>query len=1066
MPNAWNDGAGPGFRLARFEVFNWGTFHGRVWKLEPGGENSLLTGDIGSGKSTLVDALTTLLVPPRRITYNKAAGAEARERTFYSYVRGEFRSVSNELTGGAQAQALRGDDSYSVLLAVFADPPARREVTLAQVFWLKPGERNPQRFYVVAPAALSIAGDFSDFGTDIQKLRKRLRGNRAVALFDSFEEYGGRVCRELGIPHAQALELFYQTVSMKSVGNLTEFVRHHMLEADDTAERIRTLISNFENLNHAHDAVVRARDQIERLTPLIADGVHLTSLEDGIAALRGARHALEPWFAGHRAHLLEARIAELEFEQAKCTGQLEGHKARLQALSRERADVQAAIERHGGGRLRELEARIAPLLAERERRREDESAYRRLCGALELKPGTTLEAFLTTARTAQARRTEFDSSKADLDRQAIDKAVEFREHGERDQALSREIQSLETRADNIPAETIRIRDALAEAVGVESGELPFVGELLQVRREEAAWEGAMERLLHGFALSLLVPDALYASVSHYVDATHLRGRLVFLRVRDEPARTAAPRASSPDAVARKLSIKPDSAFYTFLERTLAEQFDHVCCDSLEQFRRLPKAITLNGLIKARDHRHEKDDRFRLDDRSRFVLGWDNRAKLKALREEQKELRRRMLAVTSERDAMRREAGALEQKLRAAERLLELTDYARIDWRSVAADIARLEEEKRALEESNDLLKTLRARQEELNRAYADEDLKRDALGKRSGALETQLTSAVAERGDAQALEAGLDLEARRTAYPLLEEWRERALSDRPFELRLLDSQQQTMRERHAGEDRRRRQDRGAAAREHRRADAALQGRVSGGHRGDGRAHRGAAGIRRRLKALTDDDLPRFEARFKELLNKDTINGMAAFQAQLQRRRQEIQQRIRIINARSPDRVRSRAGTLHRARQRCTRPTPTCATSREPAGLHQRSATTSGEQYTEQKFLQVKAIVERFSGREGQTELDARWRAKVTDVRNWFVFSRHRALARRRHGARALPDSGGKSGGQKEKLAYTVLAASLAYQFGLERSEHARSSFRFVVIDEAFGRGSDESRAMASSCSGS
>ena len=58
------------------------------------------------------------------------------------------------------------------------------------------------------------------------------------------------------------------------------------------------------------------------------------------------------------------------------------------------------------------------------------------------------------------------------------------------------------------------------------------------------------------------------------------------------------------------------------------------------------------------------------------------------------------------------------------------------------------------------------------------------------------------------------------------------------------------------------------------------------------------------------------------------------------------------------------------------------------------------------------------------------------------------------------DSGGKSGGQKEKLAYTILAASLAYQFGLEileqRGETRSRSFRFVVIDEAFGRGSDES----------
>ena len=38
----------------------------------------------------------------------------------------------------------------------------------------------------------------------------------------------------------------------------------------------------------------------------------------------------------------------------------------------------------------------------------------------------------------------------------------------------------------------------------------------------------------------------------------------------------------------------------------------------------------------------------------------------------------------------------------------------------------------------------------------------------------------------------------------------------------------------------------------------------------------------------------------------------------------------------------------------------------------------------------------------------------------------------------------------------VLAASLAYQFGLEWGAQRSRSFRFVTIDEAFGRGSDES----------
>ncbi|MFC3609120.1 ATP-binding protein [Stutzerimonas tarimensis] len=80
-----------GFSLHALEVYNWGTFHGRVWRFPVGGDNALLTGDIGSGKSTLVDAVTTLLVPAQKIAYNKAAGAEAKERTLRSYVLGFYK---------------------------------------------------------------------------------------------------------------------------------------------------------------------------------------------------------------------------------------------------------------------------------------------------------------------------------------------------------------------------------------------------------------------------------------------------------------------------------------------------------------------------------------------------------------------------------------------------------------------------------------------------------------------------------------------------------------------------------------------------------------------------------------------------------------------------------------------------------------------------------------------------------------------------------------------------------------------------------------------------------------
>ena len=118
--------------------------------------------------------------------------------------------------------------------------------------------------------------------------------------------------------------------------------------------------------------------------------------------------------------------------------------------------------------------------------------------------------------------------------------------------------------------------------------------------------------------------------------------------------------------------------------------------------------------------------------------------------------------------------------------------------------------------------------------------------------------------------------------------------------------------------------------------------------------------------------------------------------------------------------------------------------------------TEDTEYSQSKFLQVKCIIERFRGREGTTELDRRWTAKVTDVRNWFVFSASERWREDEREHEHYTDFGGKSGGQKEKLAYTILAASLAYQFGLEWGETRSRSFRFVLIDEAFGRGSDDS----------
>lgn len=299
-----------GFRLIRLEVFNWGTFNARVWSLNPAGRNALLTGDIGSGKSTLVDAVTTLLVPAQRVAYNKAAGADSRERTLRSYTLGHYKSERSEMSATAKPVALRDHNSYSVILGVFHNAGYDQTVTLAQVFWMKDLQGQPARFFVGAERGLSIAADFAQFGTDVAALRKRLRASGAE-LFDSFPPYGAWFRRRFGIENEQALELFHQTVSMKSVGNLTDFVRNHMLEPFDVAPRITALIAHFDDLNRAHEAVLKAKRQVDLLTPMVADCDRHAELVKYAEDLRACREALKTYFATQKLALLDKRIAVL-----------------------------------------------------------------------------------------------------------------------------------------------------------------------------------------------------------------------------------------------------------------------------------------------------------------------------------------------------------------------------------------------------------------------------------------------------------------------------------------------------------------------------------------------------------------------------------------------------------------------------------------------------------------------------------------------------------------------------------------------------------------------------------
>lgn len=1050
----------PGFRLEHFEVLNWGTFDKRIWRISANGENALLTGDIGSGKSTLVDALTTLLVPAHRVVFNKAAGAETRERSLASYVRGYYKSEKDDERLAAKSVALRGLGSYSVILGRFRNEHFSETVTLAQVFWMKDDKGQPERFHLVSERELSIARDFSGFGEDIQELKKRLRKMDAVTLYDSFPDYGKDFRRRMGLAGEQALDLFYQTVSMKAVSNITEFVRNHMLEDPDIEPRITGLCRLFDNLNAAHEAVIKAEGQIARLTPLVDNCRSHESLVASVAESERLREALAAWIAQRKHGLLEEMIARFNLEILRMEDDAKQQQTAIDQFHERQSDLKQAIADNGGRRIEEIAGLIAQLEKERERRKKAYDEYADACQQLELPRAQSLDTFHDNRRKAAEFKQNIEQDKVTQSDERDQIKVSMHAVNTKCNELVTEIGSLKKRKSNIDSRMLLLRESLCAALNIPEGELPFAGELIQVRKEESAWEGAIERVLHGFGLSLLVPEAHYQTVSAYVDRTHLAGRLVYFRTVSDTRPVAS---LAPQSLANKVEIKADSAFYQWLTGELARGYDYVCSDNMDEFRRHPKALTRQGQVKTGGVRHEKDDRTAIGDRSRYVLGWSNEGKIRALETQLEHhqaeghalLSRLMETETTLKELDKRQAALLE--------LLRPTEFALIDWPQTVAQIHQLQEEKRELEQSSDTLRTLNASLEAITRQLKESNQKLGELQARIGGKNTERSNAQSELVDAHHILEQLPETERAICFDGLDKQAGEALEGKQPNTpkQCSDAEKQLRNWLQSRIDKARKK----AGEISNLIIAAMQQYIAA-YPADCREVNASldssTAFQLMLNHLMAEDLPRFKSRFKELLNKNTINEVALLQNKLDQESRTILNKIDTIN-RSLIQIEYESGTYI---QLIPDPDPDMEIRQFKEDLkgclaNTLTGTASGagaedELYTEHRFALVKKIFDRFNGRQDTTEADRRWTRKVTDVRNWYRFSASERWKEDGMEKEFYSDSAGKSGGQKEKLAYTILASALAYQYGIDQQNRSTRAFRFVMIDEAFGRGSDES----------
>lgn len=605
-----------GFKLDYLEVWNWGTFDKKVYHMNLHGNNSLLTGANASGKSTLIDALLTLMVPLKRQRfYNQSSGVEKKgNRTEESYFFGNYGNQQQEGAASTTTLRLRDKGARSVLLASFCNVD-KRVVTLFQVRYYTGEELKV--LFGVARESLTIERDFSEFdlhGDWRKRLTKKYNTNetkRTIEFFDGPVAYGEKMITLFGMRSDKALTLFNQIVGVKVLDDLDSFIRTNMLEELPAEEKYQELKDNFQNLMEAKTNIDKVKEQIAQLEPINALTEELKEIDIRIVEMEQEKSVAAYWFAARTVDLCDKELVCCKSDLRKLEDRLKELKVQKGELEQEQMRLTVAIEKDEvGQQIHEIEKEINQRVRIRDNRKAKAEEYDKLAKLVKMEQSPDVEVFEINRATAKREK---DALQVTIDRQLME---EKRQAQNRQDEISSNIEErmatiryLQQHKNNISGRVAEIRDEILEAVGATTEEIPFIGELICVKDDERDWEYSIERILHNFALRLVVPEKYYKQVNEYVNGHNLRGRIVYQRYQGaETIREFEDRTLKADSLLRKLEYKPMCLYLDWLEDRLFAEFNYSCVDSLADFNHLQeKAVTKEGLIKARGGKHEKDD---------------------------------------------------------------------------------------------------------------------------------------------------------------------------------------------------------------------------------------------------------------------------------------------------------------------------------------------------------------------------------------------------------------------------------------------------------------------------
>ncbi len=1052
-----------GFRLQYMEVFNWGTFDGKVHAIRPMGETSLLTGANGSGKTTFIDALLTLMVPEKKNRfYNQSSGSEKKgDRNEETYVLGGYGTIHQENAQTTRTLYLRESKStaYSILLACFRNE-TEQEITLFQVRYFSGNDLK--RYYAIAHTALHIEEHFTPFdlqGKWKKTLDQRFNKNRirTIEWFDAASKYAQRMVDVLGMQSAQALSLFNQTVGIKVLGDLNDFIRTNMLEPRNMEESFLQMKSQLKELLAARNAMEKVNVQIQLLTPIAEhyDSYHQQKLQSEHFQNELEQLTLYKKFGAYQ--LWQMQCNHLDEVLLEYTRQIDALELRLKQHDQEERAIEEQLSQHETGkRIQQLRDQLEQHQVQISQAAQQLEIYLQHCETLQLKISESMSAVAYQSIQQSLSKVQHRLEREDrlLEEDEYATKTTIHQLQEKLSLVEHELEHTLQHRNNIPRALISVREQICNALQIGQNELPFAGELMQVQAGAADWQPALEKLLYSFSLRLLIPDKHYKKINAFVNKTRFDTRLVYYRVNNAGIK------SLPEAgtIHEKLEFLPDHPMGEWVEQQIIQYYNYTCVSKVSQLEKFDKAITQEGLIKSKD-RHEKDDRGNYGDSSRYVMGWNNAGKKDQLSAQRNEYKEAIAAAEETCLQINKKKKKLQIQWQALHALTHHAGFDVIDTVTGTRHIKKVHEQIQKLEGGSHYLAELAQQLEELRKERQALQTQRDDLfGKRAVAQnEYQL-------GKTQIAQLETVLSTLQTEeIQLLEQFRERYAEEfASADLNNLSTICDTLREQ--------------IDRQFKKVQEIVQKSAHQIERSIYKLKNPSAELLKQfpdwmgdvqtlpdqiqfaneyiewLHKLKEERLPEYKQQFEKYIFETVTQNVVHFKEDLEKWERDINESIKKLN--------ESLGGIHFNKHPDTYIQLGKKASADTAVKAFRNqlvnALSDYNEWSESRFEEKAAhFNEHVYPFIAALAEDERYRDKVLDVRNWFEFWADEIFSADHSLKKSYRQMGQLSGGEKAQLTYTILCSAIAYQFGITKEGMNERSLRFIAVDESFSNQDEE-----------